>query len=127
MNCFFGVCVTAIQMLSGGTYTENTPKLATDTANIIHNISHFYKVNNQQFNMNGYMILDTNTRIDIGYNNGLKSQKRTRSKALTVGITQLIAIDNNSHFTFGMSTKLGGRTTEIACSDDSGMNRQFFL
>jgi hypothetical protein len=56
----------------------------------------------------------------------LKSQKRKRSKALTIGMTQLEIINKDSHITFGISTKLGGRTTEIACTDDSGLNRQFF-
>jgi len=126
MSCFFGTCVVAVQVLSGGTYTEQTPKIATDIANVTHNISHFYEVDNQQFNVDGYLILDTNTRVDIGYDNGLKSQKRTRSRALTVGITQLALIDDDSHITFGISTKLGGKTTETACTDDSGMDKQFF-
>jgi hypothetical protein len=76
--------------------------------------------------MNGYLILDTDTRIDLGYDNGLKSQKRLRSKALTIGITQLSFIDNDSHIIFGVSTKLGGKTTETSCTDDSGMDKQFF-
>ena len=73
--------------------------------------------------MNGYLILDSDTRIDLGYDNGLKSQKRTRSRALAVGVTQLTFIDEDSHITFGVSTKLGGKTTETSCTDDSGMNK----
>lgn len=126
MNCLLGACVIATHISSGGSYTELTPVTATDSANVVHNISHFYKVENQQFSMGGYLILDTNTRIDLNYDNGLKSQKRTRSKALTVGITQLAIINKSNHIAFGVSTKLGGRTTEIACTDDSGTDRQFF-
>lgn len=126
MSCIFGACIIATQILSGGTYVENTPTLSIDTANIAHDISQFYQVENRQFDMNGYLILDTDTRIDLGYDNGLKSQKRTRSRALIVGITQLSFIDNDSHITFGMSTKLGGKTTDVACTDDSGMDKQFF-
>ena len=126
MSCLLGACVIAAQISSGGTYTEQTPTMATDTANVTHNISHFYKVENQQFNVDGYVILDIDTRIDLGYDNGLKSQKRTRSKALTVGVTKLVFIGDDSHLTFGASTKLGGRITDIACKDDSGMDKQFF-
>ncbi len=126
MSCLFEACVVVVRILDGGTYVEQTPTTVIDTANITYNISHFYKVENQQFNINGYLILDTDTRIDLGYDNGLKSQKRTRSKALTVGVTQLAFIDSNSHITFGLSTKLGGKTTETSCTDDSGMNKQFF-
>jgi len=126
MSCVFGACIIAAQLLNGGTYIENTPALSTDTANVTHDISRFYKVENQQFNINGYLILDTDTRIDLGYDNGLKSQKRTRSKSLTVGITQLSFIDNDTHISFGISTKLGGETTDVACTDDSGMDKKFF-
>jgi len=126
MSCLLGACVVAVKILGGGTYAEQTPKTSIDTANVTHDISHFYKVANQQFSMNGYLILDTDTRIDLSYDNGLRSQKRTRSKALTVGITQLSFIDSDSHITFGASTKLGGKTTDVACTDDSGMNKQFF-
>jgi hypothetical protein len=126
MTCLFEVCVIVAQVSGGGTYIEKTPTTSVDTANITHNISHFYEVDNQQFNVDGYLILDTNTRVDIGYDNGLKSQKRARSRALTIGITQLAFIDDDSHITFGISTKLGGKTTEVACTDDSGMDKQFF-
>ena len=126
MSCFLGACIVASQIVSGGTYDEQVPTLATDTNNITHNIAHFYKVDNQQFSMAGYLILDTDTRIDLNYDNGLKSQKRTRSKALAVGITQLTFIDEDSHIKFGASTKLGGKTTETSCTDDSGMDKQFF-
>ncbi len=126
MICLFGACIIAAQILDGGTYAEHTPVVAVDTAKVTHNIAHFYKVENHQFNINGYLILNTDTRIDLNYDNGLKSQKRTRSKALTVGITQLSFIDNNSHVVFGVSTKLGGKITETSCTDDSGMDKQFF-
>ncbi len=126
MTCLFEICVVAVQVLGGGTYMEKTPTISVDTANVKHNISHFYEADNHQFNMNGYLILDTDTRIDLGYDNGLKSQKRNRSKALTIGLTQLAFIDNDSHITFGLSTKLGGKITETSCTDDSGMNKQFF-
>jgi len=126
MSCFLGACVIASQIVSGGTYDEQVPTLAIDTNNITHDIAHFYKVDNQQFGMGGYLILDTDTRIDLNYDNGLKSQKRTRSKALVVGVTQLAFIDDDSHVTFGVSSKLGGRTTETSCTDDSGMDKQFF-
>jgi len=126
MICILGACILTAQMSSGGTYKESTPMTAIDTANVTHNISHFYTIENRQFNMNGYLILDTDTRIDLGYDNGLKSQKRARSKALTIGVTQLAFIDEDSHIIFGASTKLGGKTTETSCTDDSGMNKQFF-
>ena len=126
MNCLFGACIIAAKLSSGGTYVESTPTLSVDAANVTHDISRFYQVEGYQFNIGGYLILDTDTRIDLGYDNGLKSQKRNRSKALTVGATQLVFIDNNSHIIFGASTKLGERTIETSCTDDSGMNKQFF-
>ncbi len=126
MSCLLEVCVVTMQILSGGTYTEQVPNTSIDSANIKHDISHFYQVENHQFDFDGYLILNTNTRIDFGYDNGLKSQKRTRSKALNIGLIQLLFINKDSHIKFGESSKFGGRTTEIACTDDSGMDKQFF-
>lgn len=126
MSCVFGACIIAAKLSSGGTYVENTPTISVDAANVTHDISRFYQVENHQFNIGGYLILNTDTRIDLNYDNGLKSQKRTRSKALAVGVTQLTFIDEDSHIKFGASTKLGGKTTETSCTDDSGMNKQFF-
>jgi hypothetical protein len=126
MSCLLEVCVVTMKVLSGGTYAEQVPTISIDSANIKHNISHFYQVENHQFDFDGYFILDTNTRIDFGFDNGLTSQKRIRSKALNIGLTQLFFINNDSYIKFGASSKWGGRTTEVACTDDSGMDKQFF-
>ncbi len=126
MSCLFGACAIAMQISSGNSYSEITPVSAKDTANVVHDIADFYKIQNQQFKLSGYIILDTDTRIDLGYDNGLESQKRDRSKALSIGITQLSFIDSDSHITYGISTKLGGKITETYCTDDSGMDKKFF-
>ncbi|WP_428086565.1 hypothetical protein [Candidatus Thioglobus sp.] len=81
MSCFLGVCITAIQILGVRDVRGVNPTIVINTANVTHNIPDFYKIKNRQFNMKGYLILDTNTRIDFGYDGGLKSQKQTRSKA----------------------------------------------
>jgi len=82
MICFLGVCALSANLTSGGNYTEETPSISIDNANRVHNISHFYKPNNEQFNIAGYLILNTNSRIDLNYDNGLKSQKRIRENHL---------------------------------------------
>ena len=125
MSCLFGLCVAAVKLMDGGTYIESTPKHVIDTANVVHDISSFYQVKNTQFNVNGYLILDSDTRIDFGFDNGLKSQKRNRSQALKIGFTQLNRINERSYLTYGMSSKLGGKTTETPCRDESGMERLF--
>ena len=126
MLCILNACVLTAELVSGGTYTENTAKTATDNANVTHDIAHFYKVNNKQFNLNGYLILDTNTRIDLGYDNGLKSQKRVRTKSLNVSIKQLLGINNNSYLMLAATTQLGGVTKNKSCTDSSGLNKQFY-
>ena len=126
MGCILGACILAAQLTTGGTYNEVTPKSAIDTADITHDISNFYTVENTQFKLGGYLVLDTDTRINLLFDNGLESQKRERGKALTIGLTQLKVIDKDTHMTYGFSTKLGGKTNETACTDDSGLNRQFF-
>jgi len=124
--CFLGVCALSANLTSGGTYTEETPSISIDNANRAHNISHFYKPKNEQFNIAGYVILDTNTRIDLNYDNGLKSQKRIRGKSLDLGLTQLSLISESSFLTYGASTTLGGKITNIACRDESGLERLFY-
>jgi hypothetical protein len=126
MVCLFEACIISAQILGGGSYSDSEPTLTVDSNSIVHNISSFYEIQNNQFDLKGYLILDSDTRVDLHYDNGLKSQKRKRLKKLTLGMTQLKIINKDSHITFGISTKLGGRTTEIACTDDSGLNRQFF-
>ena len=126
MVCLFEACIISAQILGGGSYSDSEPTLAVDSNSIVHNISSFYEIQNKQFDLKGYLILDTDTRVDLKFDNGLKSKKRIRTEALTIGMTQLEIINKDSHITFGISTKLGGRTTEIACTDDSGLNRQFF-
>lgn len=115
-----------MQVLNGGSYTENTPKIAVDTANVVHDIARFYEVKNYQFYLDAYLTLNTNTRIDLNYDNGLKSEKRIRSKAFMLGITQLASINRDHHITFAAATKLGGKVTEIPCTDESGMDKKFF-
>lgn len=125
-SCIFGACVATINLVSGGSYVEKTPSAVVDLANRTHNISHFYEIQNHQFNLNGYLILDTETRIDLGYDNGLKSQKRTRSKALSIGMTQLSHLDDSVFLTYGLSTKLGGKVTNIPCTDEGSVKRFFY-
>jgi hypothetical protein len=126
MVCLFEACIISAQILGGGSYSDPESTLAVDSNSIVHNISRFYEIQNKQFDLKGYLILDTDTRVDLKFDNGLKSQKRIRTEALTIGITQLSIISEDSYITFGASTELGGRTTEIACTDDSGLDRQFF-
>jgi len=76
MICFLGVCALSANLTSDGTSTEETPSISIDNANRTHNISHFYKPKKEQFNIAGYVILDTNTRIDLSYDNVLKQIKQ---------------------------------------------------
>ena len=124
--CFFGACAASINLISGGSYIENTPSIAIDAANKVHNIARFYEIQNHQFNLNGYLVLDTETRVDFAYDNGLKSQKRLRSKALSIGVTQLSHMGDGSFITYGLSTKLGGKVTDIPCRDEGSVQRLFY-
>ncbi|BAS67955.1 hypothetical protein [Bathymodiolus septemdierum thioautotrophic gill symbiont] len=126
MICFIKTCIVSAQLLNSGSYNNATLTTVVDSNNVVHDISTFYKVQNNQFNLRGYLIFNSNTRVDLYFDSGLKSQKRNRSKALIAGVTQLVITSNNSHISFGVSTKFGGKTTEVACTDDSGTGRQFF-
>ena len=125
MNCLLSACIISANIINGGSYTEKTPIVSVDNANIIHNIAHFYKIQNNQFNINGYLIFDTNTRLDLGYDNGLNSEKRNRKKALSIGLTQLNFMNDNEILTYGASVKIGGKVTDTPCRDESGMERLF--
>ena len=133
MICLLGVCVLAAQITSGGIYHEKTPTEVTydrytDNTYAVYethtqDISDMYKPKNIQFRVRGYVILDTDTRIDLGYDNGLKSEKYFREESLTVGITQLKVINEDTRITFGISTRFGGRRVDTYCLDDANVRR----
>jgi len=126
MLCLLGACILSAKITGGGTYTEKTPTVSIDNSNRVHSVSHFYKPENTQFKINGFLILDSLTRIDVNYDNGLKSQKRYRDKSLDIGIRQLKQLGKSDHVFYGASTKIGGKITNIPCRDDSGFERLFY-
>ena len=133
MLCMLGVCVLAAQITSGGLYHEETPTEVTydryvDNTYAVYethtqDISGMYEPKNIQFRVRGYVILDTDTRIDLSYDNGLRSEKHLREKSLTVGITQLKVIDEDTRITFGISTRIGGSRSNMYCLDDANIRR----
>ena len=118
MLCIFNTCVITAQILSGGSYTELTSTTAIDSNNVVHNISQFYKPTNSQFKLNGYVVLDSVLRIDLGYDNGLRSKKRKRTRALDIGIKRVSTIGGNDFLITGLATTFGSKTIDKYCVDD---------
>ena len=69
MLCLLGACILSAKITGGGTYTEKTPTISIDNSKRVHLVSHFYKPENTQFKINGFLILDSLTRIDVNYDN----------------------------------------------------------
>jgi hypothetical protein len=118
MFCIFKTCVITTQLLSGGSYTESIPTTAIDSNDVVHNISQFYAPTNNQFKFKGYVVLDSDVRIDLGYDNGFRSKKRQRTRALDMGIKSISTISNNDFLITGFTTTFGSKTIDKYCVDD---------
>ncbi len=118
MTCFLGSCIVAAQILSGGSYNDKIPSVAIDSNDVVHNISDFYKARNNQFDLKGYLVFDSETRVDLHYDNGLSSPKRDISASLKLGVKKIKNLNSDTFLIYGLSTKLGGGVNDTLCLDD---------
>ena len=122
-NCIGLVCILAAQLTAGDVgYSNGMPDVAYSYDNQPRDISRFYQDEQTNFYAEGYVILDTRTRIRIGYDHGIDTQKYDVSKAYTIGVDQAIRIDDNSDWLISGTTTFGGEQRHIPCVDSEGVN-----
>ena len=94
------------------------PTTATSYDGVERDISKFYEDKQTNLYVDGYIILDTKTKVNIGFDNGIKTNKFKQSNTYKIGVTQAIDITPNSYITIGGSTAFGGNISETPCKDD---------
>ena len=127
MSCILKVCIVAAQLTSLDISSPSSIPMydkARTYDGTVHDVSKFYTKKNNDVSGSGYLILNTNTKVDLGYKAGFESDKYSTSDTYRVGITQLQDIDENSFLTFGASTTIGGKSSHRPCKDS--YDREYF-
>ena len=116
MLCELGVCLVALGLTHVDSYENNMPTEVTAFDGSKHDISRFYDDQQTNLNIHGVAILDSGTRIRIGYDNGIQTQKYYKDDSYTVGVDQLIRMGQHSIALSG-TYKFEGKDTHVSCKD----------
>ena len=118
-----GMCIAA-QLTAGGTY--NTPEMGYNETlytpagkEIKVDTRHLYKDEQTNFYLNGSVYVGDSTRINLGYNSGIDTQKFDVGQTYTVGIDKLFNIAENTDVILSASTKFGGKVRHTVCTDST--------
>ena len=121
VSCIGTVCIIAAQLVSGEVgYSNGMPTTATSYDGEVRSIERFYEDEQLNISIDGYIILDSYTRVSIGFDNGIDTSKLDRSNQYRIGIDQIMDINDNSYLTFSGSTEIGGNYRETPCLDRYG-------
>ena len=127
MSCIMKVCILAAQLTSLDISSPSTIPMydkARTYDGTVHDVSKFYTKKNSDVSGSGYLILNTNTKIDLGYNQGFDSEKYSTSDTYRVGVTQLKDISESSYLALGASATIGGKAEHRPCKDS--YDRKYF-
>lgn len=119
--CFLGICILAgkITYLEGGTSQRPLINTAKSYDNVSRDVSRFYKPKGIQVNGSGYIITNTDTKIDIGYSNGVKTEKFEKGDTYKIGVTQYFPSEDKKHLlSVGVSYTMNGSTNHSPCMDE---------
>ena len=119
-----GMCIAA-QLTAGGTY--NTPQMGYNET--LYNPStqkeikidtrHLYKDEQTNFYLNGSVYIGDTTRINLGYNSGIDTQKFDVGQTYSIGIDKLFNITKNTDIILSAATKIGGDVRHTVCTDST--------
>ena len=105
----------------GTTYSNGLAETATDYIGNVHDVSRFHQDEQINFNIGGHIILDSNTRINVGYDNGIDTPKYDRKKSYTLGVTQVFDLGDQQYLSVGGTYTYGGQVRETPCHDADGV------
>ena len=124
-----GVCLLAAQ-ITGVDINQNT-NLGVSYEGAqggSYSTSHLYEDEQVNVSANGYLILDTDTRLDLGFSNGIDTAKYDVSKSYTVGVTQYFQLMDTKPgqlegtglgLVLSGSTTFGGKERHTACTGET--------
>lgn len=116
-----GACIIAGRVVSMDmAYTTDMPQYAHSYDGEARMVGHFYDDEQTNFKVKGYVILDTNTKVTLGYDHGVDTAKYDKAKSYTVGVDQLFKLKDNHYLTVGAHTTFGGEVRHTACTDSYG-------
>ena len=98
-------------------YRDDLPTVAPSYIGAEYDVSKFYKSRRPQFYGSGHLLFDSQTKIQIGFDNGLNTEKMKRSRRYDVMVTQLFDMTDNSYFSLSVSKSFGGNTKHTPCRD----------
>ena len=124
-GCIFGICVLAARLTSLDVAVENNlPTKAMSYDGVERDISEFYKNDDLLVTAGGSLYLDSDTKVDLAFNNGLDTQKLDVSNTYHVGVTQYEKINDDWSITFGASATIGGEESHTPCNDS--IDREYY-
>ena len=121
MNCILEVCLVAARLTSLDLqYENNLPTVAYSYDGKARDISRFYENKKTQIKTSGSLYFDTDTKIDLYWDNGMDTDKLDVSSTKGIGLSQYIEIDDNHSFVLGGSYKFTGKQKHTPCIDTLG-------
>ena len=105
-------------------YSNNMPTKAKSYDGKERDIERFYKDEQLNISISGYVILDSGTRITLGFDNGFSTSKLNKSNTYRVGVDQIIDLTDNSYLTVSGATERGGNVRPTPCTDQ--YNREYY-
>jgi len=118
LGCIGAACLIAARLTSLEVTTDNgLPTTAYSYDGEARDISMFYDNQEAIVSATGSLYFDTNTKVDLGYNTGIVTNKLEITDTFQLGVTQLFSLDEQSSIAVGASAAFGGKQVHKPCLD----------
>ncbi len=120
MAKILGICLTSLQLTSGGVDVRKEPLHERTPVNFWGNsfdLTKFYTPEDPKVSVNGYAVLNNDTKVTFGYNNGTETEKYELTDKNYLGIDKyFISEDKDEIFQIGVSSSWGGDVSHTPCN-----------
>ena len=116
--CIGAACLLSLKLTGGDfLYNHKLPHTAKSYDGVSRDISKFYKEERTPINFQGYAVLNTNTKINFGFDNGIQTPKYTKDRTFVVGVNQYIKLNDDWKVNLTSNVKWGGHQKHEPCVD----------
>jgi len=118
-----GACMTNAE-ITNVSISERKPLYTTsvDASGFERDVEKFYDGDIPGIYLEGRLTFDTNTRITLGVDPGVRADKYKKDPSYTVSIDQYFNVTDNSWLSFSAQTLLGGKEEHTPCYTDEVFN-----